>query len=406
MLAPQVRKAMTRCLIVGSLLAAAAWQQPGAALAQDCSGLPPIDGRNLPTKFAGGVSVLQDNPTGFGDVTPPNPQDSEGNELDQLFLANDMNNLYIGITGNTEREDELQNTVLVFIDIGEQGGTALLSTASGSSCCQTHPAPGGCDDSICQACVCAIEPLCCGPMEEWSQACVDLAFSDCLGSCPCGAQSTSSALRGMDGVTLDFAPEFAVAVWNEAGAQTGLLIDLRNPPTTPGTILIEGIEFAADNSNLLGVNDEPAIGPLQQQINAATATTGFEFALPLTMLGITGNDTVNVQALIAGGSGYLSNQSLPPLAETVGNSGGGVNCVGNHDPLAVPPNVVDFGDESTFPGPQHVTYVLDPAGTAPGGQLDGADIPDDYGVSAVSTQNNYTCFGDAAPFSPFATNGS
>ncbi|MFQ5501443.1 MAG: proprotein convertase P-domain-containing protein [Phycisphaerae bacterium] len=389
--------------VAGSIVA---WPL-SSATAQPCVGLPPIDGRNLPTKFAGTMNVLQDNPTGFGDVTPPNPQPSEGNELDQMFLANDDTTLYIGLTGNTERIDNLTNTVLVFIDTGLNGGTATLATASASTCCSIHGAPGGCDDMICETCVCTAQPLCCGPMANWTQECLDLAFGACLGACPCGAADTSSALRGMDGTTLDFAPEFAIAVWNVGGIQSAVLIDLRLPANTPGTALIEGVDFAVDNSNLVGVNSEPANDPLQQTVNAATATTGFEFAISLAALGITSVDTIDVQALLVGGGGFISNQSLPPLNATVGNNGGGVNCVGNHDPAAVPPNIVDFADDAVFPGLQHVTHTLTSPGAAPGGIFDGIDIPTDFGGPAsVALQNNYTCFGDAAPFTPVATNGS
>ena len=390
--------------VIGS---AAIVAQSSPASAQDCSTLPPIDGSNLPTKFAGAAGALQDNPTGFGDVTPPNPQDAEGNELDQMFLANDDTTLHIGITGNTSRNDTLQNTVLVFIDTGANGGTATLNTAG---CCVVHDG-SGCGIPLCESCVAALDLSCTGPMGTWSQNCVNIALSSCATECadcatPTVPPTISQALQNMDGVTLDFAPEFALAVWNDSGVQNGILIDLTATPDVAGVALIEGTDFAVDNSNLLGINSEPANDPLQQEVNAATATTGFEFAIPLAMLGITSTSTINAQALIASGGGFVSNQSLPPLNETVGINGGGVNCIGNNDPAANPPNIIDFSDDVSFPGLQHVAFALSSPGTPPTGTLDGASIPSDFPNPAVTTQNNFTCFGDAAAFTPVASNGS
>ncbi|MBN2559552.1 MAG: proprotein convertase P-domain-containing protein [Phycisphaerae bacterium] len=335
-------------------------QQPLAA--QDCGDLPPIDGRNLQTKYDDAVSVVQDNPTGWGDQAPPSTEDTQGNELDQVFLANDNYTLHIGITGNTQRTDTLDNTVLVFIDTDPGATPSVLSTAG---------------------------------------------FTD---------PNASAALVNMDGVTLDFDPEYVIAVWNDLGlgdpptyGQHGVLHDLTDGTTV--TVLVENTDFAVDNSNLLGVSADPSHDPLQQEINAASATTGFEFAIPLDDLDFTVPLTeaadINIQALIANFAGYISNQSLAVLNPTSGSEGGGQDCLGVHDPVGdppeVPPNIIDFSADGN---PQYVPYTLLPAGTPPGGTLDGADIPTDFGTPPEATQNNYTCFGDAAPFSPYPTNGS
>ena len=402
---------LVAAVLVGGALVA---ERSSPALAGDCSGLPPIDGSNLPTKFAGAPGALQDNPTGFGDVTPPNPQDAEGNELDQMFLMNDDTTLYIGITGNTNRNDSFQNTVLVFIDTGDNGGAATLSTAG---CCVVHGG-SGCGIPICEDCVSALSISCTLPMESWSQKCVDIALSACAADCgdcstPTVPPTISQALQGIDGVTLDFAPEFALALWNDAGVQNGILIDLTLTPDLAGTALVEGTDFAVDNSNLVGVNSEPANDPLQQEVNALTATTGFEFAISLASLGITSASSINVQALIASGAGFISNQSLPPLNKTRTDIqtgfliGGGVNCIGNHDPTSVPPNVVDFSDDAVFPGLQNRAFALSSPGAAPGGLFDGTAIPTNHAADpSPTTQNNFTCFGDAASFTPVASNGS
>lgn len=327
-------------------LAVAALAAPSLLVAgEPCAGVPTVDGRNLPTKYQGSPSATQDNPTGFGDATPPSEEPTEGNEIDRLYVRNDGTHLYIGITGNTERFDVLENTILVFIDNGSNGGTAVLNTT--------------------------------------------------------GYTGGSNALKNMSGATLDFAPEFALAVWMNGDTPTAYLHNLTNP-TDAGVALSLGTHFAVDNNNLAGVNGEPANDPLQQQVNAATATLGFEFKIELVQLNLTGTSTIGIQALLANGAGFISNQSLPPLNPTQGSVGGGVDCVGVHDPLADPPSIIDF---ATFTGNQFATVVLNVGATPPA--IDGVSIPADYGAGAlVSTQNNYTCFGDAAPFSPLPTQGS
>lgn len=327
-----------------------------AATAGDCSGQSTILGTNLPSVFPPTPRSLQNNPTGFGDATPPTASDSEGNELNRLFLANDASTLYVGITGNTVRTDALENTVLVFIDTGDNGGSAILNTS---------------------------------------------------------AITGSNALKNLDrddmtdGVTLDFAPEWCLAVWNVAGVQNAVLHDLTDPMDT-GTVLTLGTEFVVDNSNLVGVNDIPSSDPIFQTSNAATATTGFEFAVPLAVLGITNTSTINVQALLVGGGGFISNQALPPINPTIGSSGGGKPCVGSHDPNADPALIVDFSNATNFPGNQFVAYTCNPGGSAPGGTFNGSDIPNRYGSvgQLMATQNNYTCFGNASPFSPIPTGGA
>lgn len=327
------------------------------ASAGDCSGQSTVLGTNIPSVFPLNPRALQDNPTGFGDASPPQEEDTEGNELCRLFAANDSDALYIGITGNTERSDSLENTVLVFIDTGNNGGTEILNTS--------------------------------------------------------GFTGGSNALRLLDiddktdGTKLDFAPEYCLAVWNSGGTQFAYLHDLTNP-TDAGTLLVEGVDFAVDNSNLAGVNDVPLSDPIFQQENAVSATTGFEFKLSLDDLGIDSSSTVGLQALLVSGSGFISNQSLPPLRATVGSSGGGLACVGSHDPNGDPPNAVDFADNARFPGTQNVQYNCNPVGMAPAGMMDGTNIPNRYTTAglALATQNNYTCFGNAQPYSPIPTGGA
>ncbi|HKQ46477.1 MAG TPA: proprotein convertase P-domain-containing protein [Phycisphaerae bacterium] len=330
----------------------------------DYSPFPPINGQNL-TNYPVSPNALQDNPTGFGDSIP-DPQDpSTGSELDQLFLANSATDLYIAVTGNTVRNDALENTIIIFID-KDAGATPTILDTNG--------------------------------------------------------MTGSNALRNLDpevaaaGAKLDFDPEYAVTVWNVLGVQNARIYDLSNPTDT-GVALTEGTDFAVDNNNLLGVNSDASYDPLAQQNNAATATLGFEFKLSLAAhLGnLANNATIRVQALLVNGPGFISNQSLPPINVTAGNNGGGRDCVGTQnpppDPQPDPPEtffLVDFSDDVAFPGSQNVSHTLSAGGSAPGGTFNGTSLPTRYmAVGQLrATQNNYTCFGNAAAFQNAPTEGS
>lgn len=388
------------------------------AMADDCDNLAQISGQAIPSRFldAGAPFVLQDNPTGFGDVAPATQEPSEGNELDQLYVTNDGSDLYIGITGNTDRTDNLENTVLLFIDT--DGGTSPMTLDTAGCCADNTDLMGAaCGNMMCEDCVAMLSISCDvnQPFYEWSDHCQEIAMNECAGVCSCDVgdpATNSNALREVDGLTLDFDPDYAVAIWNTDGTQHGVLFDLSLPANSAGTALTEGsgMDFVVNNGNLKGVNAEASNDPLLQQANAATAKNGYEIKLSLSSLGLANGSQVNLQAIIASGAGSISNQSLPPLNRTntfvTPATGGGV--VNPGDPS--PDNPVDFNDESPtgYPGLQHVTYTVDTVmGTAPAGITDGTDIPDDYpDGSLLATQNNFTGFGDAEAFAPFTTDGS
>lgn len=315
----------------------------------DCETLDTIDGLNLQTKYSGATNTVQDNATGFGNRAPVLPNPTTGSELDQLFIRNDANTLFIGLTGNLPPSDDVQNSVIVFIETDGTNPSTVLNTSGITG---------------------------------------------------------SEALKNMHGVTLDFAPNYAITLWNYLGVQTALLHNVSNPNDVGVTLSI-GTQYAVNNLNLVGVNDEAASDPLQQQLNAPTASSGFEFAIPLNMIGYTAPlaapDDIKVHALIVNAAGYISNQSLPPLVATSGSTGGNAGCIGIHDPLGTPPNNVSFSTQ--FASQQFANFSMLPGNTGPSGTRDGLTIPSDFGA-AVSTQNNHTCFGDAHAFSPSLTPGS
>ena len=98
-----------------------------------------------------------------------------------------------------------------------------------------------------------------------------------------------------------------------------------------------------NNTNTGGVSDTDASG-------AATATTGIEFRIPLSVLGagITGITPLHVMALVTSGDyKYLSNQTLGGLPAGTGNLGQDGNGTGG-----LPGNTVDL---LNFPGNQFFT---------------------------------------------------
>lgn len=346
--------ARSRSLAIGissffaATLVAAVLTRP--APAGDCTGLPPIDGRNLRTKYAQAPSVLQDNPTGFGDHALPPQEDTEGSELNRMFAAYDSTHLHVGITGNTPRDDAdaLRNTVLLFLDVSDQ--TAAQSVLNTS-----------------------------------------------------GATAGSGALMNMSGVQMDngFTPDYVVELWNVAGVFSGVLYDLTAGTAVSATPLTEGVEFAVDNTNLTGVNAEPSNDPLLQQQNAASATTGFQFRLALNDIDLVAGSSVDMQSLIVNRDGYISNQCLPPLRPTQGQTGGNVGCIGIHNPAEG--NTVDF---NAFIGNQYVTFSLTGPTLTPS-SFTGQNLAGAFGNNPpLAVQNNYTCFGDAAPYTPGINAGS
>lgn len=320
------------------------------ALAGDCSGLPPVTGADLTqdSVFPPTPNALQNNPTGYGDSRP---QTLGGNELDQLYFANNSANLYIGVTGNLKPDDTLQNTILIFLDTDNTGGPLTLDVSGISG---------------------------------------------------------SNALRNLDldnmtaGVTLDFDPEYCIAIWNDQNTFTALRHNLNNPTDVGVTIGSIAGTFGFTNDNAMGVTEDAGLDP--QTTQAATAVNGFEIRLPLSQLGpLANNATIKAQVLLVSGSGYVSNQSLPPL----GQPNGGIANIGNHNPTGDPPNDINFTNDTRFPGTQNVSYTLNPSGLAPTGTVNGQNIPTRYGTNGMlkATQNNYTGFGNALPFAP-PTEGS
>lgn len=273
-------------------------------------GAQTIDGQNIPGDFASGsLLATQRFQTAWGDDIDGS-QFGFGSELDQMFASSDSTYLYLGITGNLENNG---NGLVIFIDSdGPASGAAQLFVRDVFG----ELAPGLRDTNA--------------------------PTGQVFGRPRYFASNPLDFCRGFDGVTFDpgFAPDFALGFsggsplgsqtrnyylvnWttldpvssglnhtNEvAGLMTAGDATASGPAGTLGSFLATsalGIKGAFDNSNNDGVEGGNLVSTL-----AGTATTGAEFAIPLSLLGVGPGDSVCVFAIIVGSNGYQSNQYLP-----------------------------------------------------------------------------------------------
>jgi len=67
-------------------------------------------------------------------------------------------------------------------------GVPTPTPTPGGDCCSPHAGPG-CDESGCQACVCAEDPLCCS--QPWDASCAHVTLGACETSCDCAVPTPS-----------------------------------------------------------------------------------------------------------------------------------------------------------------------------------------------------------------------
>lgn len=333
---------------------------PGALAAVD------IDGRNIPSDFANGsLLATQRFQTQFGDDTDQG-QFGGGSELDQLFVDNDADNLYIGLTGNLQNSG---NAIVIFIDVnGPSLGQPVLVTKDFNN----DPVPGLRDPNAPENLIFGLPRYLAGS-PDFCAGLNGLAFDAGFapdfalgfsGGSPLGSQTRSYYL--VNWTTLD--PTGGEGSTNEvAGMMTAGIANASGPNGTLGSFLATsnlGIRGAADNSNDVGVEGGSIVTE-----NAATATKGFEFSIPLSLLGLGQGDTVCLFALVCGDNGYLSNQFLPTDTD---------------DPDLLNLACGPF-DLSFLPGDQHACYQISAGGGCPNpggtGNFCSVDITGDCQVS-------------------------
>jgi hypothetical protein len=342
--------------------AAALAALPALALA-----VPTIDGQNVPGDFGAALNT-QRFQTNFGDDASGD-QFGNGSELNQLFVTNDGTYLYFGLTGNLQNNG---NGMVIMFDVdGGATGAAQLFTkdifGDGSTIAGLPRFFGG-DD---------------GGGVGYNDVVFDNGFAPNYalgwsGGSPVGSQTLTYYLvdwielgDSVGGVTpgsLDHVTTvngLMVAGDGDAHGGDGVL----STSFWPGSDDL-GILGAADNSNTLGVDGGSGLWTT----DPATATTGFEFAIPLSLLGLQANDDVCIFAIVGGDSGYLSNQLLPPddTSDTFDN-------MGTNRPL----------DFNAIAGNQFVCYTVQGGAACPG-DLDGDGDTDqsDLGLLLASYDLN------------------
>lgn len=355
-----------------------------------------IDGRNIPTDFAGGsLLATQRFMTQFGN-DDDDGQFGGGSELDQLFADNDGINLYIGLTGNLQNSG---NAVVIFIDVnGAAAGMNTLVTKDFAgepvAGLRDTNAPAGGQVFGRPRYLAGSPDFCPGlhgiTFESGFAADFALGFS---GGSPLGSQTRSYYL--VNWTTLD--PAGGEGSTNEvAGMMTAGIANASGPNGTLGSFLATsslGIRGAADNSNAVGVEGGSGVSEI-----ANTATKGFEFSIPLSVLGVNEGDSVCFFAMVCGDNGFMSNQFLP---------------TSDIDPELLNLACAPF-DFNFLAGTQSACYEIDSGGGCPNGGGTGnfctADVTGDCQVGLGDLSTLLSAFGSSvgdAAYNPAADfNGS
>jgi hypothetical protein len=230
-----------------------------------------VDGRNIPSKY-GAPLASQTNYTGFGDRV--SLDQTSGSELNQLFIKCVNGVLYLAVTGNLEGRP-FSNSIHFYIDTGRNPNNTFTLTTGCINC----------------------------------------------------------SVQGMSGVVFDHKPDYVLSVshFDDGQGNDNIYLDLHdvvnNQSTYLGAVAVgagegtvdQDVKAGFDNSNLQGVTSD-----LNNIGNPATATTGLEVAIPLSVLGNPQGE-IKILALLTGGADlgdpcrgtYLSNQSLPAM--NIGN---------------------------------------------------------------------------------------
>lgn len=257
---------------------------------------PVIDGQNIPSEFGSGALLASQRfQTQFGDHGDVGNWGG-GAELDQLFVTNDADNLYIGLSGNLENNG---NAITIFIDVDgtANGADEFYAQDFGT------PFPGlprfmagdtggnvGLDWMLFDA----------GFAPDFA-----LGFS---GGSPLGSQTRTYYL--VNWTELAVGGDLFVHNNEIAGMITTGDATASGPAGTLGSFLSTaslGILGGADNTNTMGVEGGTGLWTS----DPSTCTTGFEFGIPLSLLGVGVNDEVCVFAMVSGDSGWVANQWLP-----------------------------------------------------------------------------------------------
>ncbi len=270
-----------------------------ALVAGASAATPTIDGVNITSGGNWGTSIsVQDTNTRFG---------NNYNELNQLFVTADSSNLYIGIPGNIADN----NALVIFLDTNGATGSNVLNTEPGGAC------PGN---------VATLMRLYDGSTLETGFT-PNFALSISVGIFP--GQTTSQLVYAVDLLNLGTLANVSAGI-GAVGSGNGNMT---------GT---SGIQVAIDNTNTVGVGEWFSGGgetPVQTGDDPLSATTGYEIAIPKSLLSLPPNASVSLFAYISnngqdsgggvcnGRAAYGSNQGLPGLvgSDNLANFDGALN---------------------------------------------------------------------------------
>jgi hypothetical protein len=233
-----------------------------------------VDG-SLDADYGSAVCIQTIN-TGFGDssfIRPTsNGPDANGSELDAAYGLIQGGNLYLFVAGNSEANG---NHINIYIDAGQPGGQNILN------------------------------------IPDWSW----------MGSFMNGSVFSSgfNANLMIDANDYDGTLYLDQYVLSSSGSANSYLGSLALSAGI-GSGTLGDITIGLNNTNVGGVND--ATGTAADQAAALAVATGWELAIPLSLLG---NPTQVKVLVVQNGfnDGYLSNQFLPGLPVGTGNVGGG-----------------------------------------------------------------------------------
>ena len=229
--------------------------------------VPVIDG-TLSIAEYGNPVVVQNNSTGWGDSTLGLLDFCNGSEMNNMFVAQDTSNLYVGFGGNIENgQGGSYNKFVIFID-NQSGGQNVIGSPVGT-----------------------------GDFGYLSGEPNDPKFQGFTFEPGFNADFAFNITNGDNNI---FANYFQIGVaagdWLGQGLHgNGNLINGNN----------NGVQATINNSNILGVTDVSAD-------LAASVRTGAEFKIPFSLIG--GNKCdIKVVALMTGGGGFISQQLLPGI---------------------------------------------------------------------------------------------
>ncbi len=310
-------------------------------------GTPLITGQDIPTRYGpSALQATQTNRTGFANQAATVGGLTGGTELDALYVANDDDNLYIGVTGNLQKNADAW---LIFIDTDNDSLT-------GQQELRTQGVAG--------------PPFVLPNLGQPTDDCISFGTGTLL---PIGAEYCIAVdtLGGKFSVHEYALSETQVGTYQCSGMPTPLFATRAfagSSPINDNNAVLEqnpglGYTGALNNGNQLGVSDVSGMG-------ATSASSGLELSIPLARLGLMADGTVIRPYVIAadGGAmqlGAVHNQTLPPFT--------GTNCDG----------ITPFGLQPDLSAaPMLATVTVSPGGSPPAGPRDGQDIPATFAPSA------------------------